>query len=1229
MRKVGTQYYKFFFFGFLFLSKLTWAQQGNVWYFGDHAGLNFNTTPPTALTNGQLNTLEGCSSISDNAGRILFYTDGSIIYDSTHQPMPNGSGLLGHYSSAQSATIIPKPGSTTIYYVFTADEYNIGFSNGYNYNIVDMSLNGGRGDVVLKNVPLFNPGTERLNGIRHSNGIDIWVLAKKRASNEFRAYRLDCNGLNTTPVVSTAGYVVSSSGYEDGGLFKFSPDGKKLCQTFGISSGIIELYDFDDITGMVSNPIRWSPSPLFTGNNNIAVVYTFVEFSPDSKLLYTSSSDYNGNTNTRNLTLQQYDISSNSLPAILASKVMIKQEIASPSPLTFGGIQLGPDKKIYFSQKANVPKLSVIANPNNPGLSCNFQENGIDLSGRNAFLGLPNFIPNYFVNRTADFDYLVNSDCATVNFSGFTTLPAPVQWQWDFGDGNTSNVQNPVHVYSSVGNLFNVTLRIISPNACGGEALIIKTINLNRIIPKAGFQFQSQCGSFTVNFFDTSTINGGTINYRLWDFGDATTSTAQNPVHTYLSTGNYTVKLTVGNVTTCGGFDTVSKVVSIETQPLADFNFSGGCSGSPVQFSDQSTITFGNIDLWQWDFGDATTSSLQNPQHTYSSPNTYTIKLKVRSQTGCWSLETPKTITLSPKPFANFGWQNTCVNLPTIFKDSSTITAGSINRWYWNFGDGNTSTSQDPQHTYTIPGVYNIKFVAGTTNNCNSDTLTKTITIGSKPMPAFNNTYQCGIKNINFTDASTNTTGTINNWHWNFGDGNTSGIQNPTHLFTAYGSYTVKLAVSSNLGCISDTTIKTIAVDAKPTAGFTVNGGCVNQLILFSGTAAVEAGTISSWYWNFGDATSANTQNTNHIYSSTGQYLVKFTAKATNNCISDTVFKTIPIDDKPVAGFSIQNGCVGSPIVLQNNSTIGYGSINSYYWDFGNGNTSANRLPVFSYSNFGNYSVKLTVASGIGCQADTVTNPVNIESNPRVDFNFDAACAGKPINFINLSSNNFGTINQWKWDFGNGATSTAYQPVYTYNFYSNFALKLTATTGNGCVGNKTKNISIKKINVFAGNDTIIAIGQPLELHASGANDYVWTPGIYLNNNTLPDPVAVLSKDHTYYLRGTTTEGCIGFDTIKIKVYKGPDIYVPNAFTPNNDNLNDKLIPIIPGALTLDYFSIFNRYGQLIYITKRIGEGWDGRWQNIPQSPGTYVWICRVTDYKGNIIEKKGTVIYIR
>jgi gliding motility-associated-like protein len=1229
MRKVSTQYFLFYLLIFCLISQLSFGQQGNIWYFGEKAGVNFNTTPPSALTNGVINTLEGSSCISDSTGQLLFYTDGSTVYNKNHQPMPNGSGLNGNYSSAQSAIIIPKPGSTYIYYIFTASEFNHQFLEGYNYNVVDMNLNGGLGDIVQKNVLLYAPGTEKLNAVRHANGIDVWVLTKVTNSNTFKAYKIDCNGINTTPVISSSGNIVpSQNGYSDGGLIKFSPDGGKVCQTFGSTPMEIQLSKFDNITGIVSNSIQWSyPADSSVGN------YATVEFSPNSNLLYvgiTAQSLVLFNYMAY-VKLFQYNITSHAVPAILATETLLfqNQQVAGGALLGWMGfLQLGPDNKIYIS-RAQLLNIDVINNPNISGIGCNYQQAAVNLGGRLALAGLPTFMPNLFVNQQGNINFNLNPDCATVNFFGNTSVPGSVTWLWDFGDGTTSTQQNPVHTYSNTGNVFIVTLKIFTPAACNGFIPIAKQINLNRVVPDGGFYFEGQCGNSTINFFDTSTISGASINYRLWDFGDGNTSIQQNPVHTYAGVGNYTVKLTVGNTNPCGGNSIITKTVAVETQPNASFLVTGGCASSSVNFTDQSTISAGTIDLWQWDFGDGSTSALQNPQHIYSSANTYTIKLKVRSQTGCWSVETPKTITLSAKPAAKYSWQSTCVNQSTFFKDSSVISSGSISRWFWNFGDGNTSTLQNPQHTYTTAGVYTIKFIAGTSTGCNSDTLPKTITIGSKPVANFNSSYQCGIKNISFSDISANTTGAINNWYWVFGDGNNSNLQNPQHLYPNYGSYTVKLAVSSMLGCISDTLPKTVIADAKPVAQFDVTGGCINQSTGFTNNSTIEAGTINNWYWSFGDAAIGNTQNVTHTYTNNGQFQVKLVSKSANNCISDTAFKTITIEDKPVAGFSIQNGCVGTPVILQNTSTIGYGNISSYYWQFGNGlSTSTVKQPVFSYTNFGNYTVKLTATSKNGCAADTVFKPVVIESVPKVDFTFDAACAGKSVNFSNLTINDFGSINKWKWELENTVTSAAFQPAHTYNNYGDFTVKLTAATINSCSASKSKTIPIKKIDVFAGNDTIIAINQSLQLNATGASTYLWTPDLYLTDNTLPNPIAILSKDFTYYLQGTTSEGCIGFDTIKIKVFNTPDIYVPNAFTPNGDNVNDIIKPTIPGVLSLEYFSIYNRYGQLVYTTKQVGQGWNGIWQNSRQPAGAYIWICKIKDYKGNVIEKKGSVICI-
>jgi gliding motility-associated-like protein len=1206
---------------------LVLAQQGNIWYFGDHAGLNFNTSPPTALLDGALTTKEGSSSIADNNGNILFYTDGETVYNRNHQPMPNGTGLLGDYSSAQSAIIIPKPGSTRLYYIFTASEVNHQYLEGYNYNIVDMNLNGGLGDVVQKNALLFAPGTEKLTAVRHANGTDVWLMTKSLHSNIFNAYKIDCNGVDVNPVISTSGNIITSyDNYDDGGLLKFSPDGSKLCQTFG-SKSMFQLSQFNNNTGVVANSIEMIYPDSSQGN------YLMVEFSPNSKLLYVGFTgvDLELYYYYYYVKLFQYDLTAYNLSTITSSESLLfqdRQYYGGKLLGTMGQMQIGPDGKIYIARTQSL-YLDAIENPDTKGIGCNYKSDAVYLDGRLSLAGLPTFMPNLFVNRQSTIDYTINADCSTVNFTATTSIPGAVTWLWDFGDDISSNSQNPAHTFSTNGNLYIVTLKIFSPNACNGFVILEKQVNLNRIVPTPGFYFKGQCGNPTVSFFDTSTISGASINYRLWDFGDGFTSSLPNPQHTYANPQNYTVKLIVGNTNSCGGNTTLSKTVAVETQPVADFTFSGSCAGSLVEFADQSTISAGIISEWFWDFGDGDTSKLPSPKHTYTIPNTYTITLKVKSQTGCWSIEKQKDIILSSKPLAKIGWQNTCIDKKTFFKDSSTITTGNINNWYWDYGDGNNSDKKNPEYTYTRSGDYIIKYVATSSTSCNSDTLIIPITIGSKPIANFSNSYQCGLKTVFFTNSSVNTVGNIINQYLSFGDTETDTARNPKHTYPDFKNYTAKFLVSTDLGCISDTFKKIVSVNAKPVAKFIVKGGCINQPTTFTDSSVIESGSIVSRTWNLGDGTTKNGIGFTNTYLSALPNTVKLLVTSDKNCASDTAFKTIIIEEKPVAKFTVQNSCVDKLLVLQNNTAIGVGAIDSYKWIFSNYESSPDKQPNFAYHNFGNFEIKLTASSKNGCVADTAYNYVNIESYPAVDFNFGATCTGKPIAFKNLTSNSFGNIVTWDWNFGNNASSNKYEPVHTYTQYGDYDLILTATTNNGCVSSKNKNINISKVNVFAGNDTISAINQPLQLFASGAADYIWTPNTYLSNAMIYNPIANLPNEYNYYLKGITAAGCVGYDTIKIKVYKGPDIYMPTAFTPNNDGNNDYIKPIIPGVLSMEYFTIYNRWGQRIFITNKTGNGWDGKINGVKQPVGAYTWICRIIDYSGKIVEKKGTFLLIR
>jgi len=187
--------------------------EANIWYFGRYAGLDFNSGSPVALLNGQLNTSEGCATLSNSAGQLLFYTDGTTVYNRNHVVMLNGTGLMGNSTTLQSATIVPKPGSTTLYYVFTVD-YE-GHPNGLRYSIIDLTLDGGLGAITAdKNIPIHTPTLEGLGVTKHANGIDFLIVIHGFNSNEFRTYSLTASGLNPTPVISTVGQVVSGTGFD-------------------------------------------------------------------------------------------------------------------------------------------------------------------------------------------------------------------------------------------------------------------------------------------------------------------------------------------------------------------------------------------------------------------------------------------------------------------------------------------------------------------------------------------------------------------------------------------------------------------------------------------------------------------------------------------------------------------------------------------------------------------------------------------------------------------------------------------------------------------------------------------------------------------------------------------------------------------------------------------------------------------------------------------------------
>jgi gliding motility-associated-like protein len=481
------------------------------WYFGEFAGLNFNSGNPVPLLDGQLITSEGCATISDPNGNLLFYTDGVSVWDRRHQLMPNGQGLLGHSSSTESALIIPKPGSKSRFYIFTIDQpsyylKDIAQINGVNYSEIDLALNGGFGDVVtgVKNVHLVTynsnditenkyKSTEKITAVTHSDGSSIWVITY--FMDRFFSFLVDFNGVNINPIISTVQQLIRPILNDDGanisaiGYLKVSPNGKKIAiahsstaigspRTGRKKSGKVLLYNFNNSTGSVSNELD-----ILSG------AYPYgVEFSPNSKLLYITNNIFDERDIFVNGELLQYNVESSN---VVGSKLII-----NTSQNVAGALQLAIDGRIYragYKVLATGLDISVIKNPNNIGATCSYSENTVNLGGRASKLGLPPFVQSIFL-YTFDYEFTCLGD--QTHF--FITSEEPYDSVvWNFGDGQTSVEEEPYHNYSQPG-IYTVSLTM-SLNGIERDPLLKQVIITEPPSVLSSIYDLIQCDSFDNN----------------------------------------------------------------------------------------------------------------------------------------------------------------------------------------------------------------------------------------------------------------------------------------------------------------------------------------------------------------------------------------------------------------------------------------------------------------------------------------------------------------------------------------------------------------------------------------------------------------------------------------------------------------------------------------------------------------------------------------------------------
>lgn len=420
------------------------------------AGLDFNSGTPVAVINSSLASSEGCSSVSDKNGHLLFYTDGESVWNKNNAVMFNGKeigGRAGAISSTQSCIIVVQPGSNHLYYIITCDESEHQYAFGYRYAIVDMLSEGGLGAVIQKNILLYAPCTEKLAVALHSNNKDIWIITHGLNTNTFVSFLLTETGLSD-PVYSNVGSVHGSIygttyTYSGRGCMKVSPDGTRIALMF---SNVLELLTFDRSAGTLSDPIN-----IPNGYDSWGL-----EFSPDGTKLY------RGTVETQSK-VYQYNLKAGDGTAndIEASKVLVYPLSTTPDAINqVGSIQNGPDGKMYVS-RIGQNFLSVITDPDKAGRDCGFVEHGVELGYRMtnsdpclSQLGLPNFPSWYFQAPVI----IASDTCFGSSTNFFIDKNHFIESVlWNFGDtvstNNTSSSIHASHIFSSAGT-FTITAAI-------------------------------------------------------------------------------------------------------------------------------------------------------------------------------------------------------------------------------------------------------------------------------------------------------------------------------------------------------------------------------------------------------------------------------------------------------------------------------------------------------------------------------------------------------------------------------------------------------------------------------------------------------------------------------------------------------------------------------------------------------------------------------------------------
>lgn len=1170
----------------------------NQWYFGEQAGIEFSNGPIAILDANNQDALEGCATISDVNGDLLFYTNGTTVWNKEHQVMINGDLIGGDRQSAQNALIMPFAGEATMFYILTTEQVYGDDEYALKYSIVDMKEDQARGKVIVKNVKLMDNSTERITGSGFT-GNDL-IIAHEFGNNMFRGYQTSANGLSGA-IFSPTGEVhdfmneLSATGY-----MKISPTNQQLAVNI---PGTNQVEIFDLTGGSLSNPRL-----IDTGESNLYGL----EFSPGGTKLYLTTSSPSSK-------LIQYDLdslnSANSAADIQATKFD-----GYPQGNGYGALQTGPNGVIYMAVDNSSTVGTIEAPDGNDGANA-FNPSGFDLQGRTSRLGLPNFAQNQSTPEQIP-SITVTAACAgqPTTFSAVGRDPnnSIENYLWIFGDGLSASAQDTTHVYANPG---TYTVQMVLSNRCDVDTTLTTTITVNNLPERPTVPTDTALCDLPI-VLTAWPIDNPDFSYY-WSTGATTRQiTVSNPAIIDVAI--------INNLTGCSS-DTLQVFLADARPSVALGPDVTICQNDQGQVLDAQIV---NATSYAWAIDGVILGNNRTFAIDTTTAGVFEYTLAVTNSLGCTGRDT-LMVTILEEPDITVSGNNTSgcgVNDGSI--DLTFNTTGSYSYQLTGpspFGPSNfdgpgtvTIPTGAPPGTL-LPGTYNLS-VTNLVSGCIRNEVVQISDPGTFNFTVANIGTNCeGGVDLQLSSLPANYSYLIQD----AGGVTLSSGTNSVDPLIIPGLdptvFSVQVTDSNAPGCI-ETFQLTVNQDPEPAFTFdAVQEFCAPSGFISVADAGTTPGVTYAWSTVDGNIISAPATGTSVEVDRSGTYTV--TASAPTFCDRveniQVIFNSTPTVSLNTSG----DPCEGQITLI---ATVTGGS-GVYLFNWNDGSLAGQN----TVTNSGTYNVVVTDQL-TGCQVTSADLVVNVEATFEITLTLSPDCSNNGQVLLAATPNYFNPSITYQWFDGNGNTLAETDSILTVTQSDRYTVVASNETGT-CVDTDFIDVAVVPINPEdlilperAAFCTANASNPTVDLDPGIFNTYEWRlvgdPTIISTNQVLN-----ISTEGTYEVTLYNGFTCIT-DRIEVVEDCRPIIFAPNAFSPNGNGVNDEFF-IFPNDY-VDRFEIliYTRWGELVYRSDNKDFRWDGYYKGNLLPPGTYAYILKFSSSLEpaiGTIEQYGSVTLIR